>query len=86
MDSSLYLIPYTLHPFLQNPEQGASLQPLVTEDHQTSLRADLDLLDSLDSRPADTLHIYYVRKGQTKSADILSNVVSGVGSGVRSVG
>ncbi len=37
---------------------------------------DLELLDRLSPRTADTVHVYYVRSGQKSAEEIMSNVVS----------
>ena len=40
------------------------------------LTQDLEALDMIPSRTADTVHIFYVKSGQKQPVDILNNVVS----------
>jgi len=40
------------------------------------LLQDLETLDMIPSRTADTVHIFYVKSGQKQALEILTNVVS----------
>jgi len=57
------------------PGMPQSLARLRVEDREELCR-DLRQLDDLPVRTADTVSLYYVKRGQTKLADILANVVS----------
>lgn len=56
-----------------------SLARLKVNDAEELYR-DLRHLDALPVRTADTVSLFYVKRGQTKLADMLSNVVSSVAS------
>ena len=47
-------------------------------DSAEELCRDLRQLDALPVRTADTVSLFYVKRGQTKLADMLANVVSNV--------
>ncbi len=53
----------------------AALLKLDTAD-DAAFRADLAQLDAIPCRTADTIHLFYVKKGQKMPFEILSNVVS----------
>jgi len=60
-------------------ERGTSSLPpaLVSLDTSTgALAADMELLDAIPSRDADTVHVFYVKAGQKAPQDIVTNVVS----------
>jgi len=52
-----------------------SLARFKVADTEELLR-DLQQLDALPVRTADTVSLYYVKHGQSKLADMLANVVS----------
>jgi len=45
------------------------------DSSSVDFRDDLDELDSLSERSKETVHVFYVKSGQTKGKDILANVV-----------
>ena len=49
---------------------------MLLNSTETGLLLDLEALDTIPGRTADTVHIFYVKSGQTQAVDILNNVVS----------
>ncbi|XP_043195120.1 ral GTPase-activating protein subunit beta-like isoform X3 [Amphibalanus amphitrite] len=64
----------------QDKQQQPSFRPghqLVALDAQApGFAADLDALDATTFRTCDTVHVYYVRSGQTNAASVLANGAS----------
>jgi hypothetical protein len=48
---------------------------IALESDSPAFAADLETLDRISPRTADTLHVFYVRSGQKSPEDILQNVV-----------
>ncbi|GFS13038.1 Ral GTPase-activating protein subunit beta [Elysia marginata] len=62
---------------LKEPSNSSVPPDLVMLDTTNAgLHADLEALDFIPNRDHDTVHIFYVKPGQTQPLEILSNVVS----------
>lgn len=62
---------------LKEPSNSSVPPDLIMLDTtNTGLMTDLECLDFIPSRDNDTVHIFYVKPGQTSAAEILSNVSS----------
>ena len=49
---------------------------VALESDSIGFVSDLEALDRLSPRTADTVHLFYVRSGQRRAEDIMANVVS----------
>lgn len=58
----------------------------VLDTKKPGFAAELQLLDRLSARTHDTLHVFYVRAGQTRAADIVENMALASGCRASSVG
>lgn len=57
-------------------KESPSMQPplIVLDSKSTGFANDLDVLDKMSPRTCDTVHIFYVRVGQTSHHDVIENM------------
>lgn len=73
----MYLFQFSNFFFFFQSTQSSSIPYLVALDtSQAGFTKDLESLDNTNNRINDTIHLFYVKDGQTNYEDILFNVVS----------